>query len=413
MSLDTNSLRVWCLLRDQHAHVTPIERVFGDGAEFVYDSEWNPQSLAAARPSLVLCVNDYPHAIASCLEVARERGIPSVVLQDGILEWRCQYENPLFGSGGGAPQHQPVLADTIACIGNQSARQIAAWGNTAKVAVTGMPRLDYLLERPRTPRRQPGSRLLVMTAKNPGFTPDQFAVTIRSLRDLWGHLKTRRDLVVVWRTSRNVAQELGVESEMRECASEELAAVLDRVDAVVTTPSTAMLEAMLLDRPVAALDYHNVPRFVQTAWTISAAEHISPIISQLLEPPARKMAYQADTLSDCLSCEGPAAPRVASLIVRMVCDAGGNTFGLDAQRFRWVAPTAAAEAPRRVFLAELYPDQPHFRDDDVASCQARIARLAKENSDLRQELARSTLGKGLHEVGRRVAKYLRARMGAN
>lgn len=413
MSLVSDRLRVWCLLRDQHAHVKPVERFFGRRAEFLYDSEWNPRALEEARPSLVLCVNDYPQGITSCLDVARERRIPTLVLQDGILEWRCQYENPLFGSGGGAPQHQPVLADRIACIGNQSGRQIAAWGNAAKVAVTGMPRLDHLLERRSTPPHQPGSRLLVMTAKNPGFTPDQFAVTICSLRDLWGYLKTKRDLVVVWRTSRNVARELGVESEMRECASEELADILDRVDAVVTTPSTAMLEAMLRDRPVAALDYHNVPRFVPTAWTISAAEQIAPVVSEILEPPARKMAYQRDSLSDCLLCDGPAAPRVASLIVGMVRDAGGNTFGLDPQRFGWVAPPAVAEAPRAVSLAELYPDQPHFRDNDVASCQARIARLSKENSDLRQELARFTLGKGIHKVGRRVAKYFRARMGAN
>jgi len=47
----------------------------------------------------------------------------------------CQYENPLFGAGGGAAQHQPVLADKIAA----SARKAPAdcrVGNAGKVEVT-------------------------------------------------------------------------------------------------------------------------------------------------------------------------------------------------------------------------------------------------------------------------------------
>jgi len=51
---------------------------------------------------------------------------------------------------------------------------------------------------------------------------------------------------------------------------------------------------MRLGRPVAALDYHNVPRFVPTAWTISARHHIPQVVAELLNPPATKMAFQRD-----------------------------------------------------------------------------------------------------------------------
>src|SRR5690606_26345251 len=122
-----------------------------------------------AAPDILVCVNDFPYEIMRCIDAARAANIPSLVLQDGILEWRCQYENPTFGFGGGAPQHQPVIADKIACIGHQSARQIAAWGNAHKVVVTGMPRMDYLLDYEVTPPSHPAKRLLVMTAKKPGF----------------------------------------------------------------------------------------------------------------------------------------------------------------------------------------------------------------------------------------------------
>ena len=312
------SLDIWCLLKDQFAHVKPVEESLGADAAFHYDDRWDPVALLDAKPDLVLCVNDYPYDIVRCLDAARQAGIPSLTLQDGILEWRCQFENPLFAAGGGAPQHQPVMADKIACLGHQSARQIAAWGNAAKVEVTGMPRLDHLLRRPATAVSSPGHRILVMTAKNPGFTPAQRELTLRSLNDVKTYLESKPDVTVLWRVSGSVAAALQVENQMNEISSLELAAVIERADAVITTPSTAMLEAMLLGRPVAALDYHNVPRFVPTAWTISAASHIEPVVMELLHPLATKKAFQCDCLADCLECDGPAAARVAVLIRRMI-----------------------------------------------------------------------------------------------
>jgi hypothetical protein len=307
--------RIWCLLKDQFAHVKPVEETLAGRAAFHYDAEWNPGTLTAERPDLVLCINEYHYDVVRCLDAARAAGIPSLTLQDGILEWRCQYDNPLFGD---APQHQPVLADKIACLGAQSARQIAAWGNPGKAEATGMPRLDHLLQRPLMPVRQPGTHVLVMTAKNPGFTDAQREITLTSLRDLKGYLDTRSDLQVQWRVSKSVAEALGVANQMHEVASVELAGQVEQADAVITTISTAMLEAMVLGRPVAALDYHNVPRFVPTAWTITARAQIAPVVEELLRPPATKFAFQNDCLHDSLRLDGPAAPRVAALIEHMI-----------------------------------------------------------------------------------------------
>ena len=116
----TKPLSVWCLVRDQFAHVKPVEQFLGGRADFKYDSSWSPSQMLDAGPDVVICVNDVHYDVCRCLDAARRGGIPSIVLQDGILEWRCQYENPRLGAGGGAPQHQPVLADRIACIGPTS-----------------------------------------------------------------------------------------------------------------------------------------------------------------------------------------------------------------------------------------------------------------------------------------------------
>lgn len=404
-------MKVWCLLRDQFAHINPVETALGNRAGFIYDSAWDPKEMLANRPDIVLCVNDYPNDVAHCIDAARHAGIPSLVLQDGILEWRCQYQNPLFGMGGGAPQHQPVLADKIACIGHQSVRQIAAWGNAGKVELTGMPRLDYLARREFPAYARPGCRLLVMTAKNPGFTPEQTRTTIQSLHDLKRHLEAVPRVKVFWRVAKSVAAEMAIDNQLNEISSLELTTLLEQVDAVVTTPSTAMLEAMLAGRPVAALDYHGAPRFVPTAWTISAREHIYPVISELLQPPASKMAFQQDCLADNLRADGHAAERVGSLLLKMVEAAKMNTGGTQ-------FPPDMLEQRRtyhffmRPTLASLYPEQPVFQETELEKLQVRLARSDNENARLKVENAelkkRVPLPSWLKKGARRLEKTAKA-----
>ena len=64
-------IRVWCLLRDQFAHVRPVEAALGARAEFTYDATWDPEALVRAHPDVVVCVNDWPYEIAQCLDAAR------------------------------------------------------------------------------------------------------------------------------------------------------------------------------------------------------------------------------------------------------------------------------------------------------------------------------------------------------
>lgn len=389
---------IWCLMRDQFGHVKPVEAVMKDQYQFVYDRSWDPQKLIDAKPSLVLCVNDFHFDVVRCLDAAKSHGIPSLVIQDGILEWRCQYENPSFGYGGGAPQHQPVMADKIACIGFQSARQIAAWGNAHKVEVTGMPRLDYLQGRSGT--RKSTNTILVMTAKKPGFTPEQTDITLKSLRDLKGYFETRDDIDVVWRITKGLDRELGVENRLKSLDSADLVTVLENVDAVITTPSTAMLEAMLLDLPVALLDYHNTPRFVQTAWAITCQSQIECMVSDILDPLAVKMMHQRDCLQDTLFL-GQASQRVADLIVRMISKPlAANMMELH--------PFDPSQSYASIQLSNMYPDNPAFRQNDLDDLRIRHARLAKDYERLKIELSRRQWS---FYVNRLIAKVLRFHRG--
>ncbi|MBV8833593.1 MAG: hypothetical protein JO108_30720 [Acidobacteriaceae bacterium] len=400
--------KVWCLAPDQWDHLRPIETEMDAEAEFIYDPACDPARMLEGRPDIVLCVNEFRLAVADCLYAARRAGIPSLLVQDGILEWRCQYENPLFGAGGGPPQHQPVLCDRIACIGQQSARVIRSWGNAEKVEVVGMPRLDHLLRRPKVDRCLPGRRVLVATSKNPGFTPEQREITRRSLVDVASELNALPDVQVTWRVSPSMARELGVSNSLAEFSSYDFASTLEHSDALITTPSTSMLEAMLLDRPVAALDYHNVPRFVPTVWSITSREQIRPALTDMLRCPENKMQYQGCLLADYLACDGPAAPRVADLIRRMItaarhaswngADTNSDTTNEEHKRQRQPANTLP--------LSSLYPDQAIFQIHDLNVLYAHVARLQKENKRLKQDLTARSLTNGLYKVGRLLSARL-------
>jgi len=70
-----------------------------------------------------------------------KKNVATLYMIDGILEWRNAWEN--------SPDEvacpytmRPALSHKIACIGASQARTLAAWGNTEKVEVVGIPRLD-------------------------------------------------------------------------------------------------------------------------------------------------------------------------------------------------------------------------------------------------------------------------------
>jgi hypothetical protein len=405
-------MKILCLLRDQQSHVSPLVDKMKGEAGFVIDSSWTEEIVASVAPDLVLCVNDVSYEISKCIDMAKKLGIPSLVLQDGTLEWRCQYMNPNFGAGGGPPQHQPVLADKIACLGGQSTRHLAAWGNADKVEITGMPKMDAVLERPLTPLASSlPKRILVMTAKKPWFDDVQKEVVLRSLFDIRDHLMARKDVEVIWRVTKNLKDILNVTNRLSEVESSELVEIVDSVDLVISTPSTAILEAMLRDRPVVALDYHNTPRFLQTAWTISADSHIKKNIDDALNPSLAKLSFQRVCLSDSLRCDGSATERVAHLIRRMVeigrdCRSKGKSLSLPA---RIVGDSGGHSSSEPFPLGLAYSDQTVFETVDQVALKARLARAEKDLQKLRAELVSRKIGYWISAAGRLLAKQVSSR----
>jgi hypothetical protein len=226
--------------------------------------------------------------------------------------------------------------------------------------------------------------VLVTTAITPYFTPQQHERVKQSLLDVKKFFAATPalgnvPLQVEWRVTKGLQDEIGVSTVLTDLSGRELAAVLQNVDAVISTPSTAMVEAMLLGLPVAVLDYCNCPHYVQPAWRITAAEHLHPVVTELVTPPAPKMLFQETILHDTLECTTTAAPRLrtlASEMMRRGQEARGANVPLSfPSRLISLSGASPAEVENRFEPAALYPSHAPFLERNIHLLQVEVGQL--------------------------------------
>lgn len=350
---------------------------------------------AASEVDVVVTLdNYYLPAVERAWELVR-RQTPVLVLADGILEYRNTWEHPQIAPGA---MFQPAVGQKVACIGRAQARMLESWGNLGKCEVVGLPKLDRLLGRtirPSAPDRP--LRLMIATARTPSFTPAQHAFLVAALVDLRAALRSanspappaenRRAIDVVWRLTGELAGRIGLTEAEQKSGGGDLGDVLATCDAVVTTPSTVMMEAMLIGLPVALLDYQNCPHFVPAAWTITARDHLPGVLEELRSPPLAKLLYQRAVLHDNLECRSPAAPRLVRLIAEMARSgresrAAGKPLSLP--RRILTDPLDGHHLPDEAFdLQRLFPDHPVFGSTDRAALQVEVEQWRREATSLR------------------------------
>lgn len=362
--------------RSSH-HVKPLINHFGERA--IVEPDWRPEAIMIHDPDLVIAFEESFCERGLCIANMARHQIATLQIMDGILEWRNTWTRAR--SSVHRPLNQPVLAHKVACLGRADARILESWGNVGKCEIVGSPRFDHLLEMGRSMRLEPitnrAMRLLVMTAKTPGHTNEQVEITFQSLVDLRDYLTQRDDIQVIWRVTKGLHKRLGVRNTLKTITGLELHQILAHVDAVITTPSTVMLEAMLFGHPVALLDYHNCPHYVPAAWRIIHKEHIPIVMESFFHPPLERMLYQDFCMHDALSCRSPALPRMVTLIEEMIHIKRKHDAG---EMKEFVFPHRILDQPDEYVswpsenfdLRELYPDHNVFARQDLGEMQAEL-----------------------------------------
>jgi hypothetical protein len=363
--------------------------------DLVFEENWEPEVISKMNPSLVISVGESNSSIWNCFQKAKELGIPTLTLLDGIPEWRDIWENPRYGYDGGQLNRQLFQADKVACHGKYHAWLFQRWGIGEKAEIVGMPWMDKYFHFSKDSARENGKKnLLIMTANTPGFTQGQLEKTENALEELADALKEKSCWNPVWRLRGGLGERLKLQSPQNNSMS--LFDTLRSVDAVITTPSTTQIESMLAHVPTALLDYTNSPHYVEAAWQITHSSHIAAVLNELEKAPRNKVLFQDDILHNYLECDTPATPRLVYLIKRMIELSETRMGGNNNPDFRVpiIRPSIEGVTLPSVYfeLRKLYPNHPVYADENLCRLQLEVVNLREDNAILRNNLKKRNFG---------------------
>ena len=276
-----------------------------------------PDSISHVIPDsfdVVVTTCEYDPVSIDMVRHIKALGIPVLLVLDGVLEWRNNWDRPFDRNDAvQVPFLLPAFSDKIACIGRSQARLLEAWGNWGKCEITGCPRLDRLIKKK---SQQDKNIVLLASSRTPGFSSEQQQAFYRGFLDVRKYCE-QNNIQIEWRITDPIRTWMNLESAPGDFTGKELSEVLEHVRAVISMPSTVVLESMLSGIPTAVIDYTNSPVYVPAAWTITAPEHMGPVVQGLLNPDPKRLLHQDICLHDSLECQTPATPRLIELIRRM------------------------------------------------------------------------------------------------
>lgn len=273
-----------------------------------FDSSFIPP-----RDSLLLITHDtYRNVSISVMKRFIKYNIPVLVIADGIIEYRNSWtQNHKVQSG----VFNPIVGHKLACIGKSQIRHLELLkGNKNKCELVGLPRLDDFII-PTNP--VVGKNILVCSSKTPWFSEEEREQVIygfNSIKKISNKLSHKYGVSFTWRVTAEIADELDVESNFEK----PLAKDLSLAKAVITTPSTLILESMYTQKPVAVIDFTNSPHYVQSAWNISSCNQIEPTVAEIIDPPSPKMVFQEASMRDSLQTIEKASFRMQRLVTSMI-----------------------------------------------------------------------------------------------
>lgn len=370
----------------------PVERELESKVTFIYTANWHPSEIERVNPDIIIGINEYHFDMAKCYEVAKRLNIPTLTIQDGILEWRFMFENAIYnGNETGIPMHHPVLADKYACIGPLMAHFISELGNSGKVEIVGMPKLEYLVSALSAKKKSSRKKILILTSSKPWFNEDQFLIVKKSLLDLKEYFEQHREVEPIWRITKGLDKHIGVNSSYGSKNTYELAEQINQVDAVITTISTTIVEAMLLNKPVCTLDYFNTPLFIPTVWSIRSADQVESVVNSVLNASPQQLWMQNAYKDLIIYTDESAAKRTARLIELMIdfrINNSKKTFPNNLLNSSMIDDGDKA-MPNHI---DFYPNRKIFQLHEVDFLKNCLIRAERENQIMRKELQKRSIG---------------------
>lgn len=387
-------IKALALVIDEHKIIKPLEAIEGLEIEYVIIDENFQFSLP--YPDIVLTVSDWRAEIARVLLDAKTLKIPTLLFQDGTLDWIIQNEGELYGGTGGPTHFHPILTDKMAVIGHQSARIIASWNDASKVEVVGFPILQNEINEAKKYRLESKKEattplnVLITSTRQGWFCERQKIAFIEALKDLKSYFQQQKNVSVNWRLSRNLAEIIGVENEMKVKESVELVPLIKEADLIISAQSTVVVEAMIHGKPVAIIDYLNAPQYYGTAWIINTKHQIASTVESMIKAEPNRMLYQEYQLQDILSMELNAIERSKLLIEKMVqFRKENNSIDFPANLLNFNEPFQTIQHSFKT--QDIFPAVSKNYEIDKEDLARLVTRYSHENKRLIEQLQKTSL----------------------
>ena len=234
---------------------------------------------------------------------ARRRGVPTLLLVDGPLEWSNVYSNPSLRrplAKAARGLFQPIVHDAVATIGAAQTRFIES-RNSGR-GIRFMSYANQRIQTSLTPAAQPEFDFLLTTARTPAFDEHERRDLSRALVACAEALASagHRTLVRIFDDElRRAVQRAAPTAELD--AADDFGTALARCRCVIGTPSSVLLEAMHHDRPTATLVYRDSPLLYPTGWLLGGFTDWRASFRSMLDRDPDRMTLQQQSLRENLS----------------------------------------------------------------------------------------------------------------
>lgn len=266
--------------------------------------------------------------MTAAMKQARKACVPSLGLEDGIIEYEhCWKKRP--------DRYRPLITDKIAVFGNYTKRILMSWGIEGnRIEVTGCPRFDALHG---VNKSLPAKSRILLTCANTPFVDEKTREEFRtSFLEIAEKMEMYGFDYFIRLNKEKTLSLFGKDSVVFKRLRQDNSALFNRVlkklklnqrtimqdiseaSAVITTPSTVVLEAMAMGRPVAIINYSGETIYHRTPWEISSPHHIKTVVQELLDPAPPKMLFQNQLFSDYVFFDGSASKRIADIVFKMI-----------------------------------------------------------------------------------------------
>ena len=266
--------------------------------------------------SRLLITKNYPRPdLNRWVFEARRRGIPTLLMVDGPLEWSNVFRNASLRQAGAERArglYDPVIHDAVAGIGPAQCDWIEE-----RNAGRGLWLMSYANARIDGPRaattdrdRSPPAEehrpfdFLLTSARTASFDEREQAALADVLKRCARALEATSQRVLVRLFDEDLrAVVRAAAPSARFDESGDFASALRQVRCVIGTPSSVLLEAMAAGHPTASLMFRDSPLFYQPGWLLGCSDDWTASFASMLACEPERMAQQRSTLESELSPE--------------------------------------------------------------------------------------------------------------